>query len=286
MSILQLLWFFIVYSLIGWVIEVSYHAVTMGKVVNRGFLNGPICPVYGCGVLSVLAVVRWVGGALGYSGNVETASTSVLFVIGICFSTTIELIAGFLLDLLFHARWWDYSKEHFNFRGYICLKFSIIWGLAIAFVLRVVHPVIRDVMGIVPEKIAWIVLSALYLIFILDLIMTTLSVLRLNKQLAMMEDLQRSILRISDGMSEVIAEGTIRTVRALEEEQDKAKADYEKKKQEIEARIMHIQKSIMYHRLFGMGRILLAFPKMQHRRYQEMIERIREMIGLPHEGDE
>lgn len=282
MTFTQILWFFMIYSLIGWAIEVSYHAVTMGKVVNRGFLNGPICPVYGCGVLSVLAVVRWVGEALGYSGNIETASTPVLFMVGICFATTIELAAGALLDVLFHARWWDYSKEKFNFHGYICLKFSIIWGLAIAFVLRVVHPGISKLTDLVPVKIAWVILALLYITFILDLVMTTLSVLKLNKQLEKMEELQRSILRISDGMSEVIAEGTIQTVKLLEEGQDKAKDEYEQRKQDLEARIEHIQKSIMYHRLFGMGRLILAFPEMRHRLHQDMIDRIHEMTEKVH----
>ena len=279
MSIHDILCFFMIYALIGWMIEVSYHAVTMGKVVNRGFLNGPVCPVYGCGVLSVLAVVRWGGGALGFSSNIETASTPVMFIVGIVFATTIELLAGVMLDVLFHARWWDYSKERFNFRGYICLKFSIIWGLVIAFALRVVHPGIISIVGFIPVKISWIIIILLYIIFVLDLIMTTFSVLKLNKQLEMMKELQNSILKISDGMSEVIAEGTILTVRKLEEEQDKAKEEYEQKKKEVEEKIEHIQKSIMYHRLFGMGRIVLAFPKMQHRRYQDMVEKILKMLG-------
>ncbi|MCR4641559.1 MAG: putative ABC transporter permease [Lachnospiraceae bacterium] len=279
MTILQILWFFMIYSLIGWGIEVSYHAVTMGKVVNRGFLNGPICPVYGCGVLSVLAVVRCVGEKLGYSGDIEMFPAPLLFAVGICFATTIELAAGALLDVLFHARWWDYSKEKFNFRGYICLRFSIIWGLAIAFVLRVIHPGISRLTDLVPEQIAWVILVLLYITLVLDLVMTTLSVLKLNKQLEMMEELQRSILRISDGMSEVIAEGTMQTVKLLEEKQDKAKEEYKQRRLELEAKIEHIQKSILYHRLFGMGRLIRAFPEMRHRLYQDMIDRIHDMIG-------
>ena len=277
MSFIQILWFFIIYSLIGWIIEVGYHAVTMGKVINRGFLNGPICPVYGCGVLSVLAVLKWIGNASGYSSNVETASTIVLFVIGISFATCVELFAGVMLDMLFHARWWDYSKERFNFHGYICLKFSIIWGLAIAFVLRVVHPAINNIVDCIPNGVSFVVLPLLYVTLVLDIIMTILSVLKLNKQLEKMKELQKSILRVSDGMSEVIADGTIRTVIKIEEKQDLAREKYELKRKEIETKLEHIQKSIMYHRLFGMGRIIRAFPQMQHKFYQDMIERIKSL---------
>ncbi len=286
MGLKDILWFFMIYSIIGWGIEVSYHAVTMGRVVNRGFMNGPLCPVYGCGVLSVLAVVQWAGGALGFSGNVETASTPALFIIGISFATAIELVAGMMLDVLFHARWWDYSKERFNFHGYICLRFSIIWGLAIAFVLRVVHPCIRGLSDLIPEMAAWIILPVLYLIFLADLVITILSVLKLNKELAMMKELQDSILKISDGMSEVIAEGTLITLQKIEDEQDKAKEEYEQTRKEIEEKIEHIRKSIMYHKLFGMGRILLAFPEMQHRTYQDIVENLRSFtVKKQNQGD-
>lgn len=291
MSLYQVLNFFMIYSVIGWMIEVSFHAVTLGKVVNRGFLNGPLCPVYGCGVLSVLAVVRHVGSALGYSGNIETASVWVLFVIGITFSTLVELIAGAALDMIFHARWWNYSAEKFNFRGYICLRFSIIWGLGIAFVLRIVHPGIERITSHIPERFGWIILALLYTTFIADIVLTTMSVLKLNKQLEKMEEIQRSILRVSDAMSEVIGTGTIMTVQKLEAEEVRAGEEYEEKKQELEekkqmleekkqeldGKLEHIKKLVMYHRVFGMGRLLLAFPDMTHRKYQDMVDRIKEM---------
>ena len=279
MSLYQALNFFMIYSVIGWMIEVSFHAITLGKVVNRGFLNGPLCPVYGCGVLSVLAVVRHAGAAMGYSGNIETASVWVLFVIGITFSTIVELVAGAALDMIFHARWWNYSAEKFNFRGYICLRFSIIWGLGIAFVLRVVHPVISDIVSFVPKKIGWVLIAVVYATFIADIVLTTMSVLKLNRQLEKMEELRQSILRVSDAMSEVIGNGTIMTAQKLEAEESKAREEYEARKQEFEARLEHTRKLVMYHRLFGTGRLLLAFPDMRHRKYQDVIDRIREMAS-------
>lgn len=118
MSIYQILWYFMIYSVIGWIIEVSFHAVTLGKVVNRGFLNGPLCPVYGSGVLMVLAVVYIDGALFGFETDLQKASTFGLFIVGIVFATLIELIAGFVLDKLFHARWWDYRGMKFNLNGY------------------------------------------------------------------------------------------------------------------------------------------------------------------------
>ena len=82
MTIYQIFWYFIIYSLIGWMIEVVFHAVTQGKIVNRGFLNGPICPVYGSGVLMVLIVLFLIGSILGIKTSVETSHPMILFAIG------------------------------------------------------------------------------------------------------------------------------------------------------------------------------------------------------------
>ena len=274
----EVLWLFMIYSLLGWGIEVVYHAVTLGAVVNRGFLNGPVCPVYGCGVICVLGVIKKAGESMGYSGNIETASPAVLFVVGITFATAIELIAGAALDKLFHARWWDYSREKFNYKGYICLRFSIIWGLIIAFVLRVIHPGIQSIVGLIPAGIGLIVLIIIYIVFVTDIILTTLAVLKLNKQLDALDELQKSILLISEGMSEVIGTGTIKTVEKLETGKEIAKGEYEQKKQKLEELLNHMEKSIMYNKMFGIGRLFRAFPDMKHSKYQDIIDQIKNMI--------
>ncbi|MCR5633731.1 MAG: putative ABC transporter permease [Lachnospiraceae bacterium] len=274
----EVLWLFMIYSLLGWGIEVVYHAVTLGVVVNRGFLNGPVCPVYGCGVICVLGVIKKAGESMGYSGNIETASPAVLFVVGITFATAVELIAGAALDKLFHARWWDYSREKFNYKGYICLRFSIIWGLIIAFVLRVIHPGIQSIVGLIPAGIGLIVLIIIYIVFVTDIILTTLAVLKLNKQLDALDELQKSILLISDGMSEVIGTGTIKTVEKLETGKEIAKGEYEQKKQKLEELLNHMEKSIMYNKMFGIGRLFRAFPDMKHSKYQDIIDQIKNMI--------
>ena len=131
MTYFQICLYFLIYSFGGWVVEVIFHAVALGKVINRGFLNGPVCPVYGFGVISVFALLNTIQG----SGH--QMSDGMIFVFGIVLATAVELIAGWLLDVCFHARWWDYSDKPFNFHGYICLEFSLIWGLAIVMVVKV-----------------------------------------------------------------------------------------------------------------------------------------------------
>ena len=117
MTYYQICWYFLIYSFGGWALEVVYHAVACGKVINRGFLNGPVCPVYGFGVLSVFAMINTIQGG-GYLMN-----DGMIFLFGVILATAVELIAGWLLDVCFHARWWDYSSKPLNLHGYICLEF-------------------------------------------------------------------------------------------------------------------------------------------------------------------
>ena len=276
-----------IYSIIGWMIEVSYHAVTMGKVVNRGFLNGPLCPVYGSGVLMVLMVVDLCGEWFGFETDLSKAKVIELFIIGIIFATLIELIAGFLLDQLFHARWWDYRDRRFNLNGYICLEFSIYWGLGIAFVLRVIQPVFENIVSSIPVRISWILLSAFYLIFIIDIVLTVLTILKLNKQLEKMRDMEAAIQKLSGSMSEFIGTSTIKTVEKINESQDKVEHAKDELKEDIRDRIdktkadledsyKHLRLMIRYQRIFGMGRVITSISKRGNKMYQDILDKIRQ----------
>ena len=276
-----------IYSIIGWMIEVSYHAVTMGKVVNRGFLNGPLCPVYGSGVLMVLMVVDLCGEWFGFETDLSRAKVIELFIIGIIFATLIELIAGFLLDQLFHARWWDYRDRRFNLNGYICLEFSIYWGLGIAFVLRVIQPVFENIVSSIPVRISWILLSAFYITFLVDIILTVLTILKLNKQLEKMRDMEAAIQKLSGSMSEFLGTSTIKTVEKINESQDKVEHAKDELKEDIRDRIdktkadledsyKHLRLMIRYQRIFGMGRVITSISKRGNKMYQDILDKIRQ----------
>lgn len=98
----------------------AFVAITARRVENRGFLNGPVCPIYGCGMLGVLAALT------PYRDNFI-----LLFIGGFIICTAVELFGGWVLDKIFHMRWWDYTKNKFNIGGYVCLRFSIMWDLAL-----------------------------------------------------------------------------------------------------------------------------------------------------------
>ena len=215
----QILWFFLIYSVLGWAVEVAFHGVTVGKVINRGFLNGPVCPVYGFGMVFVLmAFHEAING-----GQTAGISTFQLFLGGSLLATAVEFIGGFALDKLFHARWWDYRNRPLNFNGYICLSFSILWGLAICFVVKEVHPAIsRMSVEFVPEKIGWWILLVCYLAYFSDTVVTVLTVRGLNRELEELDRIRASMRIVSDSMSEVIGTTAITTARKVGEKQVQA----------------------------------------------------------------
>ena len=197
--------FFLVYAVIGWITEVVYQAVSKGIVVNRGFLNGPICPIYGFGSLFVILLVK----ALGLDHSSFTADSQV-FLLGMMLSTMLELIGGFALLKIFHARWWDYSSKPFNYHGYICLEFSIIWGFGILIVVRRIQPFVETVFGgLATSTVGIILLVIAYIAFISDFAVSVLIILGLNKRIKMLDDMKKSMTEFSDSLSNRIGDDVI-----------------------------------------------------------------------------
>ncbi len=226
MTYFQILSFFILYSFLGWVTEVIFHAVVVGKILNRGFLNGPVCPVYGFGMLTVLAVSNAAeesGVLVLRSDETNAMSMLIVFLGGMVLATTVELFAGWLLDVCFHMRWWDYSDKPFNFHGYICLGFSVLWGVGITLVVYVLHPVIEKMENIAsPGRYGWVILGFLYLFLFADVIVTVAVIIGLNRRLEELDRIRKSMLLISDKLSETIGEGSQKTVKVLEKGQEQA----------------------------------------------------------------
>lgn len=309
MTLYYCLIYFFIFSFIGWVLEVAFHAITLGKVINRGFLNGPVCPVYGCGVLVVMWAVE-LTEKLGYISLGEDAGSLkdafILFLFGLVLATAVELLAGWLLDMLFHMRWWDYSDRPLNLHGYICLEFSIIWGFCISFVVRMVFPILESWKTTIfrASTAGYIVIGIMSVIFAADIGITVAIVIGLNRHLKELDDLRDSMRRISDRLSESIGERTIRTARSVEEsrvqatlakyelrdamEEGKEEAisqinqrmsEYEEKKQEFQKRISDLTDKLTRHKTFGYGRTLMTIHKAYHRDYGDsLVELIKNIV--------
>ena len=133
----------------------------------------------------------------------------------------LELLTGFVLEKLFHARWWDYSKEPFHLGPYICLRFSLIWGFACVFGIRIVHPTVLFLVRLVPELLGWILLGLFAATMLADLIVTLLSVTKLAHDLAFVEKVGTDIHDLSDRIGQRISDSTLEAGRKRQEGKEK-----------------------------------------------------------------
>jgi uncharacterized membrane protein len=303
-SLYEICLYFMEYSFFGWILEVLYHAITKGKIINRGFLNGPVCPIYGFGAVGVLMLSNGID-ALSTQVNDMTSSLNnlTLFFGGMIIATLIELFGGWLLDKLFHTRWWNYSERRFNLHGYICPEFSILWGLAIMFCVRIIQPLmVHSTNALLPSSIGWPILAVLYCILFIDLIVTTLTVQGLNKKLAELDKIREAMRKPSDLMTETIAEPAIITSQHVDETKvqgalakaelnDKVTTAAEQVKEQLaiqqaeyEARIDELSKKkqlllddLMNHgHKHGVRRIFNAFPQLEQHKYNDALQEVKE----------
>ena len=122
----EYLLYFLVFSFVGWCAEVTFYIFKTGRLVNRGFAKGPVCPIYGIGIsLSYLLL-----------GGVD--SFVLLVLLSMAIATAVEFTVGILFDKLLGIRLWDYREERGNIGGYVCPRFSLIWGLVSAAVIRLI----------------------------------------------------------------------------------------------------------------------------------------------------
>ena len=192
-SYYEILCFFLIYSFFGWCLEVVYQAVEHGKFINRGFLNGPYCPIYGFGVIIVT-------GAL----DPIKSNAVVLFFGSVLLTSMLEFITGFVLEKIFHMHWWDYSEEKFNIRGYICLKFSLLWGVACIIVVRIIHPAVSVFMDKFPATAGIIIISVYMIGVASDMIVTVLAIIHFKRRIVLLENISSQMRKLSDKTGEKI----------------------------------------------------------------------------------
>ena len=192
-SFYQIAWIVIIYAFLGWCTEVAYAGVKRGKFVNRGFLNGPVCPIYGFGILSVVLVLE------PFKDN-----TILLFLGSMLFCSVLEFIVGYVMERIFNDKWWDYSENPFNIKGYVCLEFSLMWGLACVLVIDSVHPHIMNFINRIPYSVGIWIIAALCVLFAVDFALTLIELLKLPKRFRAIEELERALTSVSDNIGEKI----------------------------------------------------------------------------------
>lgn len=189
----QLGWFFLVYAFLGWLGETALAAVKKRRLLNRGFLSAPFSPIYG------LASVLF---ALFLSELRQTPF--FLFLGGMILATGLELFTGKLLEKICGQKWWDYSGERFQFEGYICLRYSLVWGCAALLCVFVGNPLLVRLAEMIPRAVGELVLLAVFIVLGLDFAGSWAALLQLNGSLRQPNELSRFLRRLTSTLDNAV----------------------------------------------------------------------------------
>ena len=262
--------------------EVVYAAVKEHKLVNRGFLCGPICPIYGFGMVGLVYSVQLI--PLPDSGSMSAVS---IFFIGMVLTTAIELVGGWVLYKLYHIRWWDYSKMKYNLGGYICPQFSLLWGLGSVLMIKVVHPLLARGSNPMPFRVMLILDIVLLIIFVVDVIVSTAAAIGLNKYLSEIDELRARLRVTSDKLTTVLGTGAMNADTVLDEQKlQLALAKLEGRENTAElraeatARVAELREKLaaVDRHPLSTRRLLRAFPDMKSLNYAETLAATRTAV--------
>ena len=173
MIFLNLFLYFIIYSVIGWIYESILCSITGKKLVNRGFLNGPLCPIYGSGAMVILLV---------FYGQ-DTALLP-LFLSSMILTSVVEYITSVLLEVFFNAKWWDYTDRPFNIHGRVYLTGALVFATLSVVLIRYIHPFMISIIDGLSSNTVILLSISIGLIFLYDIYITVTHVLQLKTRLS------------------------------------------------------------------------------------------------------
>lgn len=168
-------WLFI-YSFLGWVWESSYVSVKEKRLVNRGFVTGPVCTIYGFGAVSVYLILKPVSGNLFW-----------LYLGGVIVPTILEYLTAVLMETIFHTSWWDYSQNKYNFQGRICLGASLGWGIFSIILFYGFQPVVDRIVSLYSIATGKLLVGAASLTYAVDFGMSFMNAMQIGEKLRNMD---------------------------------------------------------------------------------------------------
>lgn len=184
MSFIYYLILFFIYSFIGWVWETTYCSIIEHRFINRGFLHGPLCPVYGFGGMIVMYLLKPIAN-----------TWLLLFLTSIFLLSVLEYFTSWILEKIFHTKWWDYSKTKFNLNGRICLKSSVCFGIMGTLAAHFLHPFLEKTIFSIPLNWANIIGLFLLSIFVFDTVFTAIKLANFSSHMANLKEFLDSLKR-------------------------------------------------------------------------------------------
>lgn len=269
-SIHEWIAFFIIYCFVGWIIESVYVSFEYGRWVNRGFLNGPFLPIYGFGAIIILISTLFV-----------RENVFFVFLFGMTGTTLLEYITGYLLEKIFHAKYWDYTYDFFNINGYVCLFCSLCWGLLSIFLVNVLHTPVEHFVGKTEEKILVIADVTFLIYFVTDIVVSAKQAFDLKKIIDEKIKQNEYVLRMQKRIDVVIALLNDDKER-VQQRVDAFKEEIAGKRREIEMAIEEYNQKLDEYTKNAF-KILKRNPGFAVPRDKSIIEDIKSFVRSKHE---
>ena len=266
-------WFLwlMIYSVIGWIYESTICSVGHRKLINRGFLNGPYCPIYGTGAVLVLLVL----------GRIQ--NPVVLFFAGAVVTCSLEYLTSWLMEKLFHARWWDYSKRKFNIGGRVCLIGAVVFGAFSVVLIKFLHPWVKSLTDRMSDRALDWACAILFVAFVSDFVVTVkgllgthavfaeYAVLLQQKRKELAEKLRLSAEEGREKFLEGAEEGRTKFQNAAEAERERIRAATEAEREKFYAKL--------HQRLNAQQRrTIYSFPHLTLTRNNEVLDGLRQAM--------
>lgn len=239
----DLAYFFIVYAFIGWILETVYASLEEGRFINRGFLNGPFCPIYGFGAVILILALHPI------INNIY-----LLFIGAVILTTSLEYLTGWVLEKTFGHKWWDYSQRRFNLQGRICLRFSVYWGIIAVVMLKLLHPEVVKAVDQIPLWLGLAGLFGLSLYFVIDFFYTLRQVIEIK---AVLTEIKHLTIEARERL-EFIRESSL---ESIEETREELRIRYEPLVKQMAA---------------GNQRLLDAFPNLRNKHHDHLITELKD----------
>ncbi|MCD7854409.1 MAG: putative ABC transporter permease [Clostridiales bacterium] len=264
-------WLFYIYAFLGWVLEVAFSAIKKGELINRGFLNGAWCPIYGAGAVLICFFLD------------PVENIYLLFLTSVFITSLLELLTGFVLEKVYKTKWWNYSDRKLNFKGYICLEISIVWGVLGVVLKKVVNPMILILVGLVPFALGVFILCVLTGLFVCDLIITLLALNNMLSRAEKLDKLAKEMRAVSDDLSEVVFEKASELEKVRKEQSEKVKETEKKVKERNEKRLAELKEKynrLVEERIYTHTRLLKAFPELKSIEHQNQFEELKKRLTI------
>ena len=253
------------YSLLGWCGEMVYCSIGQRRLCEkRGFLNGPLCPIYGHGALVVLLVL---------DGGCE--NPVLTFLLGALLTSLVEYVTSYAMEKLFHMRWWDYSRYRFHLNGRVCLLNSTLFGLASVFLCHAANPLVTAwLTGLFAAGVGTPLALLLLAVYLADIVLSVRSAIQIGSRLAKLHAIYDELSQRLEALKAEAAQSVHTHLEPIAERADDLASRLENARAEAQQKL----RALCDRQDFFERRLLRAFPSLRSVSHADALKKLKENL--------